>query len=664
MRKYAPIILPCLLFIVGLTLHVLGIDSRPVWFDEAASLRLAHTATWAELVARSVRDVHPPLFYLLLKSWILITEPLGPSFILARVLTILINVGFLYATFLFVKEVTKTRVESFSKFTPIISVIYLISSQHIAEQAWSARMYGLSGLLFMLSNLMLIKVLEARSVPLWHYLSFSLLTLLASFTHYFLLLSILAQAAFILWCYRGREAFEFSREKILKLIACFIPTILGYITWAPTLMAQFTTIQKDYWSNPFTHSDITIALGQLAFPSGRLYDIDPLRDWWITIAVVAVISSFTYQSLVKKDWRSVLLSFLVIAPTICIFLLSHGDRNYFQPRALSFIWPAILIIFAALFSRIKNQGIGILLAAFTIFPLAFHTGTQIVRDYSGAYGGAATAARVLQAQARSRDVVVVTNPLTYLAIESYIKGTLPLMLVTKSAPADHWQGGAFLHEGEGKNESALSTIKADKIWFVHSDGYQWKEVLAPPADWTRLSSISIPERLFYQGTIVIEELVSPAVSRQALKNKKLTKQDEPWRYSFELQPKEWKNPGFTDTSWESATGSFGNPVLVEFTPKNSWISDQIWLRKETSLPASLGPLSLWARYVGTIEVALNGEPAAVSSANVQGYREFCIPPAAAATLRPGMNLITVHAYHQTSKGYVDVTLAPSLRCKE
>ncbi len=649
---------------VGLTVHVLGIDSRPVWFDEAASLRLADSVTWGELLARSIRDVHPPLFYFLLKSWVLITEPLGPSFILARAFTILINLGFLYATFLLVKEIIKNSSSPLSKFTPIVTVIYLLSSQHIAEQAWSARMYGLGGLLFMLSNLMLLKILQEHRNPLWRYLSFSLLTLAASFTHYFLLLSIFAQTAFIIWSYRQKEEFACSREKLAKLLSCFIPTVLGYVTWAPTLIAQFSSIQKDYWSNPFTHSDITIAIGQLTFPSGRPYNIDPVRDWWVSIIVVAIVFTFTREVLARKDWRSTLLSFLVVVPTICIFLLSHGDRNYFQPRALSFIWPILLIMFATVSCRMKNQGLGILLAAFTILPLAFHTGTQLIRDYSGTYGGAASVARVLQAQVRSGDMVVVTNPLTYLAIESYLKNSLPLMLVTKSAPADHWQGGAFLQEGEGKNESDLSAIKAEKIWFVHSDGYQWKEILTPPSDWVRLSSVSIPERLFYQGTIVIEELISPSASRLALRTKKLTKQDEPWRYTFELQPKEWKNPGFTDTSWESATGSFGNPVLVEFTPKNSWISDQIWLRKETSLPAPLGPLSLWARYVGTIEVALNGEPAAVSSANVQGYREFCIPPAAAATLRPGKNLITVHAYHQTSKGYVDVALAPSLKCRQ
>ena len=57
------------------------------------------------------------------------------------------------------------------------------------------------------------------------------------------------------------------------------------------------------------------------------------------------------------------------------------------------------------------------------------------------------------------------------------------------------------------------------------------------------------------------------------------------------------------------------------------------------------------------EVYLNGVPATKAVDFTRGYEEFDITPEAAATLRPGKNLIAIHC-HQTKGGqYIDAGMA-------
>ena len=53
----------------GLRLVQLGRDS--LWYDETVSVYLAGQPA-AELVAHTARDIHPPLYYLLLRGWLLL----------------------------------------------------------------------------------------------------------------------------------------------------------------------------------------------------------------------------------------------------------------------------------------------------------------------------------------------------------------------------------------------------------------------------------------------------------------------------------------------------------------------------------------------------------------------------------------------------------------
>src|SRR5688572_15792167 len=53
---------------VGVGLRTYHLTARSIWFDESFSWRLVQFP-WSEVISRTAADAHPPLYYLVLKTW-------------------------------------------------------------------------------------------------------------------------------------------------------------------------------------------------------------------------------------------------------------------------------------------------------------------------------------------------------------------------------------------------------------------------------------------------------------------------------------------------------------------------------------------------------------------------------------------------------------------
>lgn len=664
MKKASLGVVPILLLVLVVVLQLVNIESRSLWFDEASSIRLSTVPTWTEMYARSLRDVHPPLFYCALKIWLDLAAPESALHVWARLFAVICNILFFFASFLFCRDLIKGKKDSAfpHAFFPLVCIGYFLSTRHLLEQGWSARMYGMGNLILVLAAMLLLRIIDSNSK---HYkgktVGFAIAIAAAAFTHYFLLFSIIALGCFVLWAYRLRDQINIPRERLVALLLSFIPVVVLYLAWLPMLQLQFAEVTRDYWSNSFKHDDILIGLGQLFFPSGVTFNINALRDWWTLIIFSAVLVFATFKKSGSHNVPLTLLLFLVIVPITLIFLLSHGSRSYFQPRALTFILPFFLMILSYLICSIPNKGWALVATLFTAVPLALNTGLQIYRDtiIEEQSGGSAHLARYVSINARPGDVAVITNPLTYISIEPYLKKLLPLYLITSKIPADHWQGGAFLKDGERHTPAFFNTLRAPRIWYIHSDGYQWKEEFVPPPTWARESHIVLQERIFFQGNVTGELLVPP--HSMSLRGADWTAL--PWRYSYDVYAQDWSTPSYNDDEWLSGQTPFGNPSSPNGKVKTAWESDHLWLRSSFVMK-SLPPrkLSLYVRYTGMFQVVINGILAGTDQGRKTGNREICIAPEALSSLRLGNNTIAIHVYEEQAKGFMDAELRPAVNC--
>ncbi|MFZ2359744.1 MAG: glycosyltransferase family 39 protein, partial [Anaerolineae bacterium] len=66
----------------ALALRLIHLGRDSLWYDETVSVTLAGQRT-AELIGHTARDIHPPLYYLLLRGWLLLagypTGQAGPT---------------------------------------------------------------------------------------------------------------------------------------------------------------------------------------------------------------------------------------------------------------------------------------------------------------------------------------------------------------------------------------------------------------------------------------------------------------------------------------------------------------------------------------------------------------------------------------------------------
>ena len=130
-----------------------------------------------------------------------------------------------------------------------------------------------------------------------------------------------------------------------------------------------------------------------------------------------------------------------------------------------------------------------------------------------------------------------------------------------------------------------------------------------------------------------------------------------WSYTTTEPAGDWMNPNFDDSAWkhgESGFGTAGTPGAIVGT---TWRTDDIWLRREVTLPAlDHDHLQAWLHHDEGVEVYLNGVLAVKAGGFVTSYDVLPLLPAGQAALKPGKNLIAIHC-HQTSGGqYVDFGL--------
>ena len=128
-----------------------------------------------------------------------------------------------------------------------------------------------------------------------------------------------------------------------------------------------------------------------------------------------------------------------------------------------------------------------------------------------------------------------------------------------------------------------------------------------------------------------------------------------WRFTMEQPAAEWFNPTFNDTTWQEGPGGFGSEGTPGAAVHTEWKSADIWLRREFEWSAepSATPV-LKVHHDDDIEIHINGVLAYKREGFTTGYEELEITPAAAASLKPGKNRISVHCHQKSGGQYVDV----------
>lgn len=221
--------------LAGLSAQLFFAFSPNIWLDEAFSISLtAHP--WGEMISIAATDVHPPLYYIILKS---LTELF--HLILPSVSTICIGklVSVLPYALLLVVAVTKVR-RTWGNYVGGLWGASLFAAPTLITQGVEIRMYGWAVFFVTLAYLFAYDVIVKARKRDW--CCFTLAGLASAYTHYYACIAVTPVYLLLLY-----TAFRKGRHEILCWLTAAIATVVGYLPWLFVFINQAKAVKSDYW---------------------------------------------------------------------------------------------------------------------------------------------------------------------------------------------------------------------------------------------------------------------------------------------------------------------------------------------------------------------------------------------------------------------------------
>ena len=217
LRSYTLAVIGVLLLATALRLY--GIARESLWLDEATSLTLARM-TLPEIAAWTALDLHPPLYYALLRVWI----ALGESETVVRGLSALASV-------LTVLVIYRLGRELFDRPTGLLAALLLALSPFAIWYAQEARMYAWLALLVTTALWLTLVALRGGHWSAW--VGYVLAGAAALYTHYYAFFGLgIANLLFLYLALRHR----LDKRRVWLWLAAQAGIALLFAPWLPTLL--------------------------------------------------------------------------------------------------------------------------------------------------------------------------------------------------------------------------------------------------------------------------------------------------------------------------------------------------------------------------------------------------------------------------------------------
>ncbi|MBN1908514.1 MAG: glycosyltransferase family 39 protein, partial [Pirellulales bacterium] len=459
--------------LAGLLARSYQLTARSLWFDESfcwGAIRFP----WAEMVRRVGMDNHPPLYFLLLKSWTLV---LGESLLAMRGLSVLLGLLTVLVVYLFVAEAFVGHRSSVPNgLIPLGQRAGLIAAALIAlgtfQVRWSQeiRMYVLAACLTAVSSWLMFRAIHAPRVYR-RWILFGVSSLALAYTHYYGLLSAAAQfvflAAFLVvgaWSSRHREAqnARSARAKRLPVSGVLVAgaiVVIGYLPWIPTLLAQRAQVQSDFWTHPMTAWSIPKALDRVCllvpFGSDRFGAI-------VTTVGCLVVLGLLLRRAKSPEWYLVTA---VVVPLAAAALITQYDTRVFTARYLFSVHLLLMAGAAVLIARIRPREVRwLVITVLMLVAIDGNLSRHMRLEVAHRPGGRAAVA-FLESRRRPGEPVVVCSPLLYFSLLYYARDRNAWYLYDHpDYPMTHFRGKPIVEARQVLSREQLEQIESRRIW--------------------------------------------------------------------------------------------------------------------------------------------------------------------------------------------------------
>lgn len=296
-------------FFASLFLIILAFQSKDVWYDETFSLGLARHSI-KELIMLTAKDVHPPLYYLILKLAMIFFPGSATAAKITSVIPVILIMCI--SNYFFAKE--------FSYKNSILFNLLFLSMYAIFEYSIEIRMYTWCMLFCMLCCICSYYIYKYNNLK--SYLLYVLFAECGAYCQYwtafgiainFILLSIICLLR--------------DKKSIRNILITAAIGIVLYLPWAKVVISQLSEVSGEYWISKVTALNI-IEYILYELPMARIIKI-------ISILLIGCLLKKTISGIKNKDSKFHFNLICFITPFIliaCATIISIAVRPVFQAK--------------------------------------------------------------------------------------------------------------------------------------------------------------------------------------------------------------------------------------------------------------------------------------------------------------------------------------------
>ncbi len=319
-----------------------------IWYDEFYTIEIIDNNI-KDLVTITSNDVHPPLYYLLLKVY---------TFIFGTDLNTLKSFSIIPLIFILIINEIEVR-KLFGKKVSNAFFIIFLSSSIVMQYAIEIRMYSWS--MFFLYGMTIYAIKYCQKKDMSSIVLMTIFSILGIYTHYYVLLSAIILYLLIILC---------NTKNFYKLIISGLVNFVCYLPWINVLFNQIIQVKQEFWISEITKANI-LQYPYYLFRLGRFTNI-----YLIFIILIIII---TLLFIFKKDFKykkEILICFITFFATCTIaIIISILVKPIFYARYASISIVSCMILFVSIaIGNINSKKIRIIfLILFIIFGIISYT---------------------------------------------------------------------------------------------------------------------------------------------------------------------------------------------------------------------------------------------------------------------------------------------------
>ncbi len=486
-RSYWYSLIPIL--IAAAALRFYNNTAVALWHDEAFSA-LYIKYSWGEMMYRIGLDVHPPLYYWVLRLW---SYVFGNGLLSLRSLSILFGVLTVYVGYLFVKKALDNEKLA------LLAALFIAINPFQIQYSLEARMYTLGTFLALLSSYLLIKALASNKTSHWVYYAFAVAA--AMYTHYYLVFTLLAQGIYFVY-YIIRE-----KNWTWKGWASYGLSIVLYLPWIPTLLEQLRRVQSGYWITAPDRWSVPGTVWKMIFGGEGINRPTLLITSMVT---VGIIFYFFRETKLRTRWLIILSLLIPFAAAVGLSFKQaiYLDRYFvFASLYFSILLAGVIYLIPKYTTRRTLATIFVVVSVFVFFKNWEKLAVKnlfLQRQYNFKPGMAKASERINE-NAQENDKIYVGSSFIFFTFKYYNHTPIKPLLVSSGSieTIPHFSGTAIL-----TNEDLIldfkQTKKDDTIWLLWTTGFGGSKPNVP-GNWAKINQWEYPDTPGFKGDIIVTQ---------------------------------------------------------------------------------------------------------------------------------------------------------------